>query len=188
MEKEIIYSGFDQAREGFVSSTPDRRRFRKRTSFSTSQESRGYGTMKSVMVPKRRSVSRRLDAELVKVNSSSSDEPLIAPPCSVNHSFDESLDSELGQLSDYEPGSYDTVFTNGKSTALSSHDFQCSLCHQTFFTHLELMSHQEKHLLPTTPVSKPRCSKCNKRFKCKTKLKMHQDKVHPADMVVLMVL
>lgn len=196
MEKPIIYSGFHQEENEFSSSTPRKHR-PNRTSFCTSLESRGYGTMNSRLIggtyqtPNRtRKIDRKdvrsrrlaLKESDIPYKSESSDEALIVPPCSINRSSDDELES----ISDYDSNLYDEVF---KDTSVARHDFQCNVCHKTFYTHLEYHTHQEKHLLPIRePIVKPRCDTCGRKFRNKTNLKRHQDQIHPSEMVVLMVL
>lgn len=164
MAKSIIYSGFDQNVSEFISSTPQKKR-PKRRSFCTSQESRGYGTMKSRVETARQPRCNEIsyptlrDRMVNTLPSDSSDDVLIAPPCSLDGSVNEDPD----QLLDYDPNMYDDVFhtpvrtTNGYKNR-------------------------------TQPVRKPQCGKCGKKFHSKTKLKLHHDRIHPSDMMVLMVL
>lgn len=182
--------------ENFISSTPIRTRPQQR-SFTTSLESRGYGTMKSRIYPgESRCPNPYFPKSEQKINvsrenkdqNSSGEMTPLAPPCSINNSIDD-LDQfdDSPHFSFTNPNDYDDVFES--SNPPDHHDFQCLMCDQTFYTHLEYLSHQEKHLLcnSTAPV-KIRCEKCGKKMKNKMKLKLHQDKIHPSEMVILMVL
>lgn len=178
---EIYYKKFSCR-----SSTPIHKD-KQKMSFCASIESRGYGTMTSID-PMRPDNLRRRDPTTYKssafVRQSESrisfSPEMIAPPCSVNQSDgsdEDFFDEEL-------------FLQNSKNF---TNFFECVLCHEKFRHAEDLYKHQDSHLLDTpkksdTQKSSEKCRKCGKKYKNKTKLKLHFDQAHPGEMVILMVL
>ena len=179
---DIYYKNFTRK-----SSTPVQTN-KPKMSFCASIESRGYGTMTSIdpMRPdnlRRRDPNIYISSPLVRQSETdaSFSPEMVAPPCSVNQSDgsgDEFFDEEL-------------FLQNSKNI---QNFFECVLCHEKFEFSEDLYRHQDSHLLDTPKrpqkISKncEKCRKCGKKYKTKTKLKMHFDRAHPGEMVILMVL
>ena len=205
------------AKPEFLSSTPKRKSLREQyQSFCTSNESRGYGTMKSSYFSTLKKALKPVPSGIISpvyadrtsqnfssLNLSRSPETRIpAPPCSIQDSETESDDYESDIFCHNEfDGDLDLTPTNvplHSTHHMASIDLsvdldqplQCPICPSSFATDRAYSRHQEEHLKSIgaplrTSVS---CRHCHKKFKSKLKLKWHQDKYHPVEMEVLMVL
>ncbi|CAG5108679.1 Oidioi.mRNA.OKI2018_I69.chr1.g3905.t1.cds [Oikopleura dioica] len=202
------------AKPEFLASTPKRKSLREQyQSFCTSNESRGYGTMKSSHFPTSKKTLKPVPSGVISpvyadrsghfssLDLSSSPEAKIpAPPCSIQDSETES-ESDIFWPNEFDQD-LDQTPTNVPPFRLTHHlasidlsvdldqPLQCPICPSTFATDQAYSRHQEEHLksLGTPLRTSVSCRHCQKKFKSKLKLKRHHDKHHPAEMKVLMVL
>ncbi|CAG5077880.1 Oidioi.mRNA.OKI2018_I69.PAR.g8835.t1.cds [Oikopleura dioica] len=201
------------AKPVFLTSSPKRKSLREKQyqSFCASNESRGYGTMKSfhcsttkkLLKPVPSGIISPIDADrtsqhFLSLNLTQSPEARIpAPPCSIQDSQAES-DSD-----DFDDFDVDLNLTPTNVPLRSTHDLasidlsvdlnqplQCPKCPSSFATDQAYSKHQEEHLkLIGAPLrTSISCRHCQKKFKSSLKLKWHQDKHHSSEMEVLMVL
>ena len=203
------------AKPEFLASTPKRKSLQYQ-SFCTSNESRGYGTMKSSHFPTSKKPLKPVPSGIISpvygdrrsehfssLDLSQSPEAKIpAPPCSIQDSETES-ESDIFWPNEFEIDDLDLTPTNVPPPFRSTHHLasidlsvdldqplQCPICPSSFATDQAYCRHQEEHLksLGTPLRTSVSCRHCQKRFKSKLKLKRHHDKHHPAEMKVLMVL
>lgn len=195
------------AKPEFHASTP-KKRIHPYQSFCTSNESRGYGTMKSshmihtrALKPVPSGILSPVYGERINLSLSPEANKISAPPCSIQSSEDESdifWQNELDHDLDVTPTNVPSFPLVRSTHHLASIDLsvdldqplECPICSQCFTTDKAYCRHQEEHLIDLgTPLrTTVSCRHCSKKFKSKLKLKRHHDKHHPAEMKVLMVL